>query len=156
MKHRINQKGLGHHMLLLVVAVVAVVGAAGYFVWQRQEEDIDAKAAGLVSIAASSTTASRAIQMFACKNPSRLGAGNFVVSFGGRKKLSSTTGYRIKRGNWLWQRVNFGTRTYAYPTSALQAYKTDIITFEFLVQSGGLPGEPQTYRSMSAGNIPNC
>lgn len=44
---KLNNKGIGHHLLLLVVAVVAVAGAAGYFVWSRQRNSgIDAKAAG--------------------------------------------------------------------------------------------------------------
>lgn len=42
---KLNQKGLSHHLLLAVVAVVAVIGAAGYFVWQKQSnKGIDAKA----------------------------------------------------------------------------------------------------------------
>jgi hypothetical protein len=44
---KLNNKGIGHNLLVLVVAVMAVVGSAGYFVWQRQQNnDIDAKAAG--------------------------------------------------------------------------------------------------------------
>lgn len=44
---KLNNKGIGHHLLLLAVAVMAVVGASGYFVWQRQQNsNIDAKAAG--------------------------------------------------------------------------------------------------------------
>lgn len=41
---KLNNRGLSHHMILILVAVVAVIGAAGYFVWNRQN-NIDAKAA---------------------------------------------------------------------------------------------------------------
>lgn len=44
---KLNNKGLGHHLVIIVVAVLAVVGAAGYFVWNSQKDKgIDAKAAG--------------------------------------------------------------------------------------------------------------
>lgn len=47
---KLNQKGIGHHLLLIVVAVVAVVGAAGYFVWQRQNNLNANAASGCVSV----------------------------------------------------------------------------------------------------------
>lgn len=154
---KLNKKGLGHHMLLAIVAVVAVVGAAGYFVWQRQGDGIDAKAAGLAYIAPSNTTASKYLKMYACKNPSRLGAGNFVVSFGGQRLTSNTSAYRIIRSGATWRTVYFSS-TYAYPTNkeAMQAYKTDKIDFQYIVSSGGLPSEPITYGSIVAEKIPNC
>ena len=69
MKHRINQKGLGHHILLIVVAVVAVVGASGYFVWQRQK-DTTASAATLAYISRQYTGINYpyGIQFYGCRN----------------------------------------------------------------------------------------
>lgn len=151
---KLNQKGLSHNLIILLVAVVVLVGASGFFVWQRQKDSgIDAKAAGLVAIAAGNTTAPKYIKMYACKNPSKLGGGYYMVSFGGQRFTTSTSAYRIKKNGATWTTVYFNGATYAYPSSALSAYYTDTISMFYFTTASTAE---QTYGSIKVSSIPSC
>lgn len=73
---KLDQKGIGHHLLIIIVVVVAVIGAAGYFVWNRQKDSgIEAKAASyrytdlstVRNLGAMGSKNSPTVQWYACK-----------------------------------------------------------------------------------------
>lgn len=110
MKRKMNQKGVGHHVLLIAVAVIAVVSAAGYFVWDRQKSDeIVASAASIPFLAPSraNSGATKFIRMSACKNPPKSGKGVNISFAGTRPNANASTGFKIMRGSSTWGIFNF-------------------------------------------------
>lgn len=158
---KLNQKGIGHHLTLMVVAVIAVVGASGFLIWQRQtKNEIDARAAGLSYIAPNSSrdqvTSREYMKMYACKNPSKKGKDYFMVSFGGQRLKTQPKWYMIRVNGKVWQQVTFtGSRNYAYPSTALQAYKTDSISMSWTGTFLGSNIE-YNYGSIQVSRIANC
>ncbi len=161
MKHKLNQKGIAHNLLIIIVAVVAVVAAAGYFVWDRQKSDeIVASAAGLQFISTSNSGATKYFKAYGCKNPAKTGKG-FVVNFAGQKMHKDTYKYRIVKNGVTWRTMDMPGRvgSYVYPPSkiAMPALGTDSVTFSFwAATAGNLPTEQETYRTVRVSSIPNC
>lgn len=163
---KLNQKGIGHHLLVLMVAVVAVVSAAGFFVWQRQSNsDIEASAAGIPFLAPSrgNSGATKYIRMAACKNLPKTGKG-FNISFAGtRPNANASSAYKIMRGNSTWGIFNFPATlppgpdiNTVYPGGGpgkrpmTNVLPTEKITISYT------SGLDQPYGTYTTANIANC
>ena len=125
---RINSKGLAHHLMILVIVVLAVIGAAGYFVWQRQNnKDIKAKAAGYdyqytVELGMGGAFSDPAAGILACSQ--KIGTTN---SYNVNTKLFSgygaVTGY-LKVGGKVIQTTAVSNTGYVYGTKLLSGATT--------------------------------
>jgi len=80
---KLNQKGIGHHLLVLVVAVMAVVGSAGYFVWQRQGNNYASAASATIYTAA---VEGQTVSIKACRVKGKLNV-NVTYNIGKVKSL---------------------------------------------------------------------
>lgn len=134
---KLSNKGLGHHLLLMVVAVVAVIGAAGYFVWQRQQDnDIDAKAAGYTYLnkltpygGMGAATVPR-VDWYACKR--LLPNGNYNVSVIAKSTtkerpiLGVGYGKTIVHTKSMGSLISYQFPSFAIPSSNYLSVKTTV------------------------------
>lgn len=99
--NKLNNKGFGHHLLLIAVTTLALLGAAGFFVWNRQKDsNFDAKAAGytylnaLTSVGGMGAAQTPKVDWYACKR--LLPNGNYSVNV--YAKIATTISPTVSAG----------------------------------------------------------